>query len=61
METSSVRSPQALADVRRRGRQFQVRLSTELSIQVRSYMEENGLNENQAIKNIITQFFENNA
>jgi hypothetical protein len=61
METSQVKSPQALADVRRRDRQFQVRLSTDLAAQVRSYMKENGLNENQAIKNIITNFFEKNA
>lgn len=52
-----MRTPQAEADLRRRDRQFQVRLPVELSAQVRLFMKDHNLNENQALKHIISYFF----
>ena len=52
-----MRTPQAEADLRRRDQQFQVRLPAELSAQVRLFMDNHNLNENQALKHIISYFF----
>ena len=61
MATEKLKTPQALADARRRDRQFQVRLSIDLASKVRSYQKENGLNENQVMQTIINHFFTNHA
>jgi hypothetical protein len=46
-------------DSLRRNRHFQVRLTEGLALKLRYYMQEHGMNANQALASIISKFFRN--
>ena len=60
MDEESVKlqkASQARSDIKRKGSLFQVRLDADMTAEMEHFMLKNGLNRNQALKQIIKDFF----
>ena len=60
MDEGSVKirkASQARSDIKRKGSLFQVRLDADMTAEMEHFMLKNGLNRNQALKQIIKDFF----
>lgn len=52
-----LKNSQAKSDLKRKGSLFQVRLDADMTAKMEHFMLKNGLNRNQALKQIIKDFF----
>ena len=57
MDDNELREARKRADLKRRPRQFQVRLDQDLADRLKHFMESRGYNQNEALRVIISQFF----